>query len=192
MRQWLNINCRPRARESKLGRWPPAGPAGSRAVVDPQQPSQVLEVRWTDAMSLERSAGKPVLRLDGRPRVSLAGTGTMWADRLDIYLRESANAAPSGPNGGSPLAGSVVPELIKAMGRVAIESPQLNGKVNQLEVKFDHGDASSNAGVAHSQIAATPISTVAPTAPAEPTATPCPCSAAWAGRPTARRTRSKG
>lgn len=144
----------------QVGTMAARGSGWMRAVVDPQQPSQVLEVRWTDAMSLKRSSGKPVLRLDGRPRVSLAGTGTMWADQLDIYLRESAKAAPTGQNGGAPLAGSVVPELIKAMGRVAIESPQLNGKVNQLEVKFDHGDAASNAGAAaNGQIAATPIST---------------------------------
>ncbi len=156
----------------KVGAMGARGGAGwMRAIVDPQQPSQVLEVRWTDAMNLVRQGGKPVLVLDGRPRVSLAGTGTMWADRLDIFLRETETAPSS--SGGSPLAGSVVPELIKAMGRVAIESPQLNGKVNQLEVKFDHANqAGAASGASSGQVAATPISTgganAAPSNPGNP------------------------
>ncbi|QDT76283.1 hypothetical protein [Lacipirellula limnantheis] len=161
----------PRGSGRQVGTMAARGAGWMRAVVDPAQPAQVLEVRWTDAMNLERQADKPVLRLDGRPRVSLAGSGTMWADRLDVYLRESANVSPTGQGGGPPLAGSVLPELIKAMGRVAIESPQLNGKVNQLEVKFDHGDRpTSGDGVAHGQIAAVPISTGGGAASANPLA----------------------
>lgn len=161
----------PQGSGQQVGTMAARGGAGwMRAAVDPLQPSQVLEVRWTDAMQLVRRNEKPVLVLDGRPRVSLAGTGTMWADQLEIFLRETPQPASAGLNGGSPLAGSVVPELITASGRVAIESPQLNGKVNQLEVKFDHDDNAGQAGVgANGQIAATPISTGGGAAAPQPT-----------------------
>jgi lipopolysaccharide export system protein LptA len=154
----------PEGSNEKVGPMAARGGAGwLRAVVDPAQPSQVLDVRWTDAMQLVRSNGKPVLVLDGRPRVGLAGAGTMWADQLQIFLRETEGPAVAGS---SPLAGSVVPEQIKASGRVAIESPQLTGKVNQLEVKFDHGSAADAAGPAAGKVPAAAISTGGATAPA--------------------------
>jgi hypothetical protein len=150
----------PKGSAQQVGTMAARGSGWLRAVVDPQQPLQTLEVRWTDAMHVVRQDGKPVVVLDGRPRVSLAGTGTLWADQLEIFLRETAGPAAAAPLSGSPLAGSVQPELIKASGRVAIESPQLNGKVNQLAVKFDQGDSFGGAGAGSpGQIAATPIST---------------------------------
>ena len=143
------------------------GAGWMRAVVDPAQPHQVLDVSWTDAMQVVRRDGRPVLVLDGRPKVSLAGVGRMWADRLDIFLleRPALAGAPAQASAGNPLAGSVVPELITADGRVAIESPQLNGKVNKLEVKFDHGGNATAASAGNGQLTATPISTGGGSAP---------------------------
>jgi hypothetical protein len=150
----------PQGSNQRVGTMTASGAGRMQAVVDPNNPHQVLDVSWMDAMNVVRRDGQPVVVLDGRPKVSMAGTGRMWADQLQIFLRETAGSAAPGSSDGSPLAGSVVPEFIKATGRVAIESPQLNGKVNQLEVKFDHGDSLGNAGAAaNGQIAATPIST---------------------------------
>lgn len=150
----------PKGSGQSVGAMAARGGAGwMRAIVDPAQPGQVLDVRWTDAMNLIRRDGRPVLVLDGRPRVGMAGMGTLWADQLQVFLRETQRPATAGSSAGNLLAGSVVPELITADGRVAIESPRLTGKVNKLEVKFDHGGSAAHAGGASGQLAATPIST---------------------------------
>lgn len=148
----------------KIGSIAARGGAGwIKAIPDPTQPYRVLDVHWTDALNTERSDGRLVLILDGRPRVGLAGVGTMWADRLELFLREVETGAPAANGAGGSLAGSVVPELIKASNNVAIESSQLTGKVNSLKVRIDHGNA--NAVPAAGQIAATPISTGGPAMP---------------------------
>ena len=149
----------PKGSTQRVGTMTASGTGRMSAVVDPASPHQILNVSWMDKMTVVRRDGQPVVVLDGRPKVSMDGTGRMWADQLQIFLRETAGAAANPANSG-PLAGSVVPEFIKASGRVAIESPQLNGKVNQLEVKFDHGaQAGAASGAGSGQIAATPIST---------------------------------
>ncbi|BBO36497.1 hypothetical protein [Lacipirellula parvula] len=138
-----------------------------RAIPDPAQPYRVLDVHWEDALNTQRSNdGQLILILDGRPRVNLTGTGTLWADRLEIFLRELA-AGPNAANGASgPLASSVVPELIKASNNVAIESSQLTCKVNSLKVRIDHDNANpAPSAPATGQVVATPISTGGPSAP---------------------------
>ncbi|MBA3480541.1 MAG: hypothetical protein H0T51_01890, partial [Pirellulales bacterium] len=120
-----------------------------RAIVDPARPDQILEVSWKDAMQLIRRAdGQPVLVLDGRPKVSLVGMGTLWADRLEIFLREQplAKSSSSARMDAVSLSSSIVPELIKATDRVGIESTELNGKVNQLVIKIEQADLTAPSG----------------------------------------------
>jgi hypothetical protein len=131
-----------------------------RAAVDSSRPDQIAEVTWKDAMNLVRQRGQPVLILDGRPTVSMTGTGNLWADRLELFLREQpidpANAAA--PDGGA-LPSSVMPEMISASGSVVIESAELTGKVNQLDVKINHATeaiASASPGASGSSNAASP------------------------------------
>ena len=121
-----------------------------RAVVDPARPDQVLEVSWTDAMQLIRRDGQPVLVLDGRPKVQLTGMGTLWADQLQVFLREQPMAASSSSTAlnSASLASGISPERITATGRVAIESTELNGKVNQLAIKIEQPALAAPAGVA--------------------------------------------
>jgi len=149
----LRYQLPPKGSGQRLGAMAARGGGGwLRAVVDPARPDQILEVSWKDAMQLlRRPDGQPVLVLDGRPKVELAGMGTLWADRLQIFLREQPLDAANPP--GKMLAGSlpssVLPEKITAMGRVAIESTQLTGKVNELHIKIEHPSlADAASGVA--------------------------------------------
>lgn len=109
------------------------------AVPDPKRPDQVLEVTWKDSMQLVRSGGQPVLKLDGRPRVTMTTVGTLYADRLELFLRDDPNADP-GPDGSDThaLPSSIRPERLAASDHVVIQSPELNGKVNRLNIKFDY------------------------------------------------------
>ena len=80
------------------------GGRGCAPAPDPARPGEVLEVRWTSSMQLVRRGGQPVLVLDGRPRVSMVGMGTLWADQLELYLRENAGARPAAAGGaGQPM-----------------------------------------------------------------------------------------
>jgi len=133
------------------------------ATPDPKRPDQTLEVTWKDSMQLVRSNGQPVLKLDGRPRVSMTTVGTLYADRLELFLRDDASADAAPALGGShALPSSIKPERLAASDHVVIQSPALNGKVNRLSVKFDYphpsgpatsastspGEAASAAGTA--------------------------------------------
>jgi hypothetical protein len=134
-----------------LGTMSARGGGWMRSLVDPARPHEILEVSWTDAMQLVRRAdGQPVLVLDGRPKVSLIGMGTLWADQLQLFLREQpVNASrPSSLKNAVSLTSSVMPELIKATGRVGIQSTALNGKVNQLDIKIEQQAAAQPEGSA--------------------------------------------
>lgn len=148
----------PKDSGQRIGALVARGGAGRlSAIPDPTQPFQVLEVQWIDSMQIVRQGGQPVVVLDGRPRVSLTGTGRLWADRLQIFLRETPgeNGAASFAVSSSPLASAVVPEMITASGSVDIQSAQLTGKVNHLEVKIDH---SANGAIRGGLIPATTVS----------------------------------
>jgi hypothetical protein len=126
--------------------WVRGGGGWMQAVIDPQRPHETLEVTWGTAMHLLRRQGQPVLILDGRPKVRMPGR-TLWADYLEIFLREQ----PAAPKGDSSLSSAVSPQLITARGSVDIESSELAGKVNALNIRF-HQDS---AGAAPNQAPAT-------------------------------------
>jgi hypothetical protein len=138
-----------------------------RAVVDPTRPNEVLEVSWKDAMQLVRRNGQPVLVLDGRPKVSLAGR-TLWADQLQIFLREQASAVAAAiPNSVAPqsLTSSVSPERITATGRVGIESTEMTVKVNQLNIEIEQETDQAAAAAAPAAPAASGLAPQAPPPP---------------------------
>ncbi len=93
-----------------------------------------FEVRWSESMRLRRINGQSVLSLNGRPRLDMVGMGQLWADHLDLYLRERAADGSED----DLLPSDIVPERLVAGGQVAIDSAQLHGKVKQLEVRFDY------------------------------------------------------
>ena len=122
-----------------------------QAVIDPKRPDQILEVTWKDAMQLVRRNGQPVLILDGRPRVSMVGMGTLYADSLELFLREGAHGAKqvdSQQPGALP--SNVMPERLTAAGHVVIQSAEINGRVNQLELKIDAASEAPTGGPAQS------------------------------------------
>ncbi|MCC6492651.1 MAG: hypothetical protein IT424_06495 [Pirellulales bacterium] len=120
------------------------------AIVDPARPYDLLEVKWQQAMHLLRRNERLVLVLDGRPTVSMAVAGRLRADQLQLFLKELPPPDAKSPGVGgaaneglaSSLSSTVAPELITASGNVAIESPELTGMVNQLNIKFEAPSAS--------------------------------------------------
>jgi hypothetical protein len=156
----------PKDSGQRIGALAARGGAGwLRAVIDPSRPDQIAEVTWKDAMQVRRQKGQPVLVLDGRPTVSMTGAGNLWADRLQLFLREEpVDSASQADNDGGPHPSSVTPEMISASGSVVIESAELTGKVNQLDVKIAQAPESVGAagavGAASSNGSAGPASSL--------------------------------
>jgi hypothetical protein len=140
----------PKNSPARLGAMAARGGGWLRATPDPNRPDEVVEVRWTDAMQLVRRGGQPVLVLDGRPRVEMLGVGRLWANQLELCLREGASggaaiAAPAPSAGGLDSLGSISVERIVAKGSVNIESPEIVGDVNTLDVKVVYPAADDGA-----------------------------------------------
>ncbi len=120
-----------------------ASPGGRLKTTPEAGDSAPLEVRWTRSMQLTREQGRPVLRLHGRPKVSLLGTGDLWADQVRIDLLERAGPQPSGG-----LTAAVAPERLVAKGQVAIDSNQLNGTVGRMTIDFNYPEPDAATGTA--------------------------------------------
>lgn len=131
----------PRESGAKVGTLDIRGGAGRlRAIVNSPQPGDAVEVTWKDALRLVRRDGQPVLLLDGRPTVDMVGVGKLYADAIELFLseRRPEEAEPKNAAKIAALPQAVVPQRITASGGVNIESAELNGRVNQLEVKFSY------------------------------------------------------
>ena len=96
--------------------------------------SEPFEVRWLENMHLRRINGRPVLSLNGRPQLDMVGMGKLWADHLDLTLRERAADGSED----RLLPSDIVPERLVAGGKIAIDSAQLHGKVKELTVNFEY------------------------------------------------------
>ena len=133
----------PQGSDQRIGNLLAAGSGWIRALTGDQR-SQPFEVRWTDSMRLERVGGQPVLSLRGRPRLDMVGLGTLWANHLKVVLRERKIDGSED----DLLPGDVVPQRIVASGLVGIQSPELSGKVNELEVNVDYQPSDLELGTA--------------------------------------------
>ncbi|MCH7752027.1 MAG: hypothetical protein IH898_07730, partial [Planctomycetes bacterium] len=133
----------PQGSDQRIGNLLAAGSGWIRALTGDQR-SQPFEVRWTDSMRLERVGGQPVLSLRGRPRLDMVGLGTLWANHLKVVLRERKTDGSED----DLLPGDVVPQRIVASGLVGIQSPELSGKVNELEVNVDYQPSDLELGTA--------------------------------------------
>lgn len=121
----------PEGSTARIGTMLASGGGWLRAVANPKKPQESFEVRWTESMRLGRRDGQPVLSVEGRPRLDMVGLGRLWADSLELYLREQAA-------GSDDLPADVVPDRMLAKGRVAIESAELTGRVHQMAVWIDY------------------------------------------------------
>ena len=124
----------PKGSDQRVGKLLAAGSGWLRAQTSDKQDAEPFEVRWLENMRLRRINGQPVLSLNGRPQLDMVGMGKLWADHLDLYLRERAIDGSED----TLLPSEIVPERLVAGGKIAIDSAQLHGKVKQLEVRFDY------------------------------------------------------
>ena len=128
----IQYTAPPKDSQHRVGDLRASGSGWLRALTSDKPDAEPFEVRWTENMRLRRINGQPVLTLNGRPRLDMVGMGRLWADHLDLYLRESAADGSER----DLLPGDVVPHRLVAGGQIAIDSAQLRGQVKQLTVDF--------------------------------------------------------
>ncbi len=132
----------PKDSQQRIGKLLAAGSGWLSARTSDKPGTVPFEARWTENMRLRRINGQPILTLNGRPRIDMVGMGQLWADHLDLYLRESAADGSEA----ELLPAEIVPERLVASGQIAIDSAQLHGKVKQLKVHFDYVPSSLQLG----------------------------------------------
>ncbi len=131
---FVKYTAPPANSHQRLGDFEAVGRGWFRAITSDKADAEPFDVSWSERMLLRRIDGKPVLSVNGRPILDMVGMGKLWADSLDLYLRESALDGSEE----DLLPADIVPDRLFASGQIAIESEQLHGQVTQLEVKFDY------------------------------------------------------
>ena len=119
----------------RVGALKASGNGWIRVRGDQATSTESMEMSWTKELELHRREGKLKLVVRGRPRLEMVGLGRLWAaDDLEVTLRESAADGSEA----HLLPSDVVPEHIVARGEIDIDSSQLRGKVNQLDVHIEY------------------------------------------------------
>ena len=118
----------------KIGDILAAGNGRIRARTGDDPTAQPLEVRWTKELRLQRVEGRPVMTLRGRPRLEMIGMGQLWADEMEVYLRESTDNAAEV----HVLPSEVVPQRVMAKGKIAFDSAELYGEVHFMDVLVNY------------------------------------------------------
>jgi len=127
---------------------------------DAERGAGQLDIRWSEQLRLDRRGDRPVLSLWGRPWLSLAGWGQMWADRLEVELRESGS--PPGDAARPPLPWKVAPDRLAASGHVAIDAALLSAATERLDVAFQYLPAAGEGQPAAGEAAAAPWAASSP------------------------------
>jgi hypothetical protein len=92
-----------------------------------------------NALVMRRLDGQPVLSILGAPEIESEGLGRLTARGLQLFLREVVADGPDGPAieiEDKPHKLAILPDRLAATGNVEINSPQLTGTTQQLQVWF--------------------------------------------------------
>ncbi|MHB8898207.1 MAG: hypothetical protein ACYC6Y_05630, partial [Thermoguttaceae bacterium] len=134
----------------------------------PDRPGEEVYLEWGDRLQLEPFEDQHLATLNGGVKLdySGAGGGSLTAERIDLWLDE----VPAGP-GREKL--EIVPDRMLVQNQVKINSPDVFGNVNQLQVWFEQasGEASETSALSPGPVQETPAAASASAAPV-PTAPP--------------------
>ncbi len=113
----------------RIGRVVAAGAGWLRAQMD-EKPEQVIEARWMDHLLLRPHEQNQLLSLTGGTQLQFPGIGRMDAQEVHLWLVEQ----PAASSGRFP---RLLPDRLLARDNVRLDSAQLSGRVEQLEVWFE-------------------------------------------------------
>ncbi|MCD4728195.1 MAG: hypothetical protein K8R46_11065, partial [Pirellulales bacterium] len=141
------------AKQGGLGPVVAQGPGWLRGRLDEASDRQ-LEAVWKNRLQVYPHRQKQVISLDGGAELKYQGVGQLQAREIFFWLAESP-----------PVAGDkrtrLRPDRMLARDDVRLGSPQLSGKVNQLEVWFEERGQGSGFEVRDSGVGKRPATAVA-------------------------------
>jgi lipopolysaccharide export system protein LptA len=126
--------------------------------------SQKLEASWSGQLRLYPQQQRHVISLDGGATLAFPGAGKLTSREIFFWLLETPPAAPGA-------AARLQPEWMLARGDVLLDSPNLTGKIEQLEIKFEAAATGTMAGGA---AAAAPLAASGGVAPGNQPASQTP------------------
>lgn len=148
----------------KLGRLLAVGP-GTVVGAMADDPAQKYQAQWTRELRVRPHEQNQVVSLVGDAQVRYTDMGSLAADEIHLWLRESPKGAV-GPPKVQPVGlarqaprMALEPDRMMATGKVVIDAPQMSGATQRLEVWFERGPADASAagdGNRDNQFAARP------------------------------------
>jgi hypothetical protein len=103
----------------------------------PDDPKQKIEAVWQDQLQIKPSDRFQQLSLTGGAELKSPGYGQLQAKEINLWLLENPSA---------PKRDRLKPQTLTAIENVHISSPQLSGKVAQMNVTFEDATAGQGAG----------------------------------------------
>ena len=113
----------------RLGQAVAAGPGRLRGKMA-DRPGQELEARWQKQLQVRQHEQQQVISLTGGAELDFGRLGKLTAAEIHFWLLESTPAAQNDR-------ARLQPDRMLARGNVLLNSPQLGGAVEQLEVWFE-------------------------------------------------------
>jgi hypothetical protein len=130
-----------------LGRLWAAGPGKILAVTNEETEPRTLTASWRKQMTIQPQDANELISLEDSAQINFEGTGDFRADKIHLWVLEipktsrrpkRAKKGIGEPSPGDALLadGNIVPDRMQAIGRVRIESPQLNADAKKFEAWF--------------------------------------------------------
>jgi hypothetical protein len=98
----------------------------------PDRPEQQLEAAWTDKLRVDPQGKNQVISLSGGAELTFPGLGRIRAKEIFLWLMEMPPPTATDKNELSRLR----PTSMQALGDVQMDSPDLSGRVEELQVWF--------------------------------------------------------
>ncbi len=125
--------------DGQLGHLVAEGPGLLRGA-SPDQPDKIFEASWQDRLVVQPHQGDQAISLLGGALVRYEGMGEFGANDLHLWLQEIPSANDAGDAGGRPRF-VYRPVRMLAQGAVRVDSPQLVGGTEKVEVWIRHEPA---------------------------------------------------
>ena len=109
----------------------------------PDDPTSILQAEWKRRLHFRNHDGQYVLTAEGSARVEAIGKGALNGAEIHLWFKEvskPAQVAEAGVAAKKP-ATELVADRLLAVGKVHIDSPQVQGDVERLEAWFEHVDS---------------------------------------------------
>jgi len=111
-----------------------AGPGWLRTAPG-EDKSQIFQLRWNQELHLRPHDDAHVLSISGRPQMRMTELGQLTSDEVHFWLREKKAERDAAQKKDEQMV-EVQPDRMMAEGEVQVESPQLTGATERLELWF--------------------------------------------------------